>query len=189
MAGRDRRRRRRGQGARICSWSGRYLRELALPQGNLLRYQECPRLCEPEPFCRSARLRSWSRSAACRGARSSRWRVPPSSARRLQPVCYSRQTASTRSTRRSPSASAVQPIVRELFFRSFDLLDHVSLGHRLSRLSGDGTKGNAAPTASAATVFISIDVFIVSFFPAPRLLGTVLVRTFSFVCAIFRVRP
>jgi hypothetical protein len=33
--------------------------------------------------------------------------------------------------------------------------------------------GNAAPMTNAATVFMSIDVFIVSFFPAPRLLGTV----------------
>jgi hypothetical protein len=45
--------------------------------------------------------------------------------------------------------------------------------------------GNAAPTASAATFFMSIDAFIVSFFPTPHLLGTVPARTFSFACASF----
>ena len=34
--------------------------------------------------------------------------------------------------------------------------------------------GNAAPMASAATVFMSVDAFILCFFRAPRLLGTVL---------------
>jgi hypothetical protein len=43
--------------------------------------------------------------------------------------------------------------------------------------------GNAAPMASAATVFMSIDAFIVSSFAALRLLGTVLARTFSFARA------
>jgi hypothetical protein len=33
--------------------------------------------------------------------------------------------------------------------------------------------GNAAPMAKAAAIFMSIDVFIVSSFRAPRLLGTV----------------
>ena len=49
--------------------------------------------------------------------------------------------------------------------------------------------GNAAPMANAATVFMSIDVFIVSFFSAPCLLDTVPARTFSFACASFGVQP
>ena len=41
--------------------------------------------------------------------------------------------------------------------------------------------------ASAATIFMNIDVFIVFSFSAPRLLGTVPACTFSFVCASFGV--
>ncbi len=39
--------------------------------------------------------------------------------------------------------------------------------------------------ASAETIFMSIDVFIVSSFPAPRLLGTVPACTLSFAYASF----
>ena len=38
--------------------------------------KRAPWLCEPEPFCRAARSRSWSLRAACCGGRSSRWRAP-----------------------------------------------------------------------------------------------------------------
>jgi hypothetical protein len=47
---------------------------------------------------------------------------------------------------------------------------------------------NDAPIASAAMVFLTIDVFIVSSFVAPRLLSTAAACAYSLAYASFRVR-
>ena len=75
-----------------------------------------------------------------------------------------------------------------MFSRGLDLLDHASLGRGLRRLSGDGAKRKRCTDGQRGDGFMSIDVFIVSSFPVPRLLGTVPARTFSFACASFGVR-
>jgi hypothetical protein len=70
----------------------------------------------------------------------------------------------------------VSALERELASRGIDLLDHASLDHRLRRRSGDGAKRKCRTDGQRGDGFMSIDVFIVSSFPTPRLLGTVPAR-------------
>jgi hypothetical protein len=130
-----------------------------------------PRLWEPEPCEREPFAGRQDRDPgrdACRGGRSSRWHV-----RRLQLGGCSRLAVPERPRRGAslevrPSASGLQPTVREvMLFRGLDLLDHSSLGRGLRRLSGDGAKRKRRTNASTAAIFMSIDVFILlSFGPA-----------------------
>jgi hypothetical protein len=55
--------------------------------------------------------------------------------------------------------------------KTLDLLDHSSLGGAAMAPSG-----NAAPMASAATIFMSVDVFICVSLSVPRWVGTVPAR-------------
>ena len=125
----------------VCLWCGRRLRELALPQGQCAAVSRVPRGFASLSRFAARRDRDPGRDALLAVAGVVHGGALPLLQPGGCPACRSRQTASQRSTRRSPSASGLQPIVREIMFsRGLDLLDRASLGRGLRRLSGDGAK-------------------------------------------------